>query len=77
MKKDVLRAIRYMCSECMGYQPSEIDKCTSKTCPLYPFRFSKDPSPSEPMEAYSQDVYTWTKMREIQKEKEGKGTDSV
>ena len=31
-------AIRNMCLECMGYEMSEIKKCTAKECWLYPWR---------------------------------------
>jgi len=47
-KKEVrltsLSAIRAFCLECMGWSYSEVEKCTSPLCPLYPFRFGKNPS---------------------------------
>ena len=30
--------IRAFCLECMGYQSAEINRCTSPTCPLFPYR---------------------------------------
>lgn len=39
-----LKAIRYQCIECMGFQPSFIPDCTSPRCSLYPFRMGKKPS---------------------------------
>lgn len=39
----VLKAIRNKCLECCGYSPNEVKNCTSKTCPLYVFRFGKNP----------------------------------
>jgi len=38
VKLTPLKAIRYMCNECMCGQYSEIEKCTAKLCPLYPYR---------------------------------------
>jgi hypothetical protein len=31
-------AIRAFCLECVGWQPSEVRRCTARTCPLYEFR---------------------------------------
>lgn len=31
-------AIRGFCLQCVGYEPAEINRCTSLTCPLYPYR---------------------------------------
>jgi hypothetical protein len=39
-----LRAIRYQCIECMGFCISEIAKCTSPLCSLFPYRFGKNVS---------------------------------
>jgi len=36
-----LKAIRKFCVECMGFQVSEIIKCTAPLCPLFPFRQGK------------------------------------
>ena len=41
--KSPAKAIRAYCLECVGYQPSEVRNCTLKKCPLYPFRFGKNP----------------------------------
>lgn len=38
-----LRAIRAFCVLCMGAQPKEVAKCSSKQCPLYLFRAGKNP----------------------------------
>ena len=32
------RAIIEHCKECMGFQVAEVRRCTSRLCPLYPFR---------------------------------------
>ena len=32
------RAIIEHCKECMGFNTAEVRLCTSKLCPLYPFR---------------------------------------
>lgn len=31
-------AVKGFCLECMMWQKEEIRKCTSKVCPLYPYR---------------------------------------
>ena len=31
-------AILRFCSECMGFNQYEVEKCTSPLCPLFPFR---------------------------------------
>jgi hypothetical protein len=50
--KKPLRAIRYFCFECMGwdrrYKDSgkpydDVKMCTDPRCPLYEFRFGKNP----------------------------------
>ena len=38
-----MKAIRYMCVECMGFDYTEIDGCTSPNCPLFPYRYGKRP----------------------------------
>jgi hypothetical protein len=37
-----IRAIRYLCIECMNFQTTEVEKCTSPLCPLYPYRRGKN-----------------------------------
>lgn len=32
------RAIRLKCIDCMGYNPYEVTRCPSKSCPLWEFR---------------------------------------
>jgi len=36
-----LKAIRLHCIECMGFQKSFVNKCSSTLCPLHPFRTGK------------------------------------
>ena len=38
-----IKAIRYNCIECMGFQASEVELCTSPLCPLFPFRMGVIP----------------------------------
>ena len=33
--------IRAMCLECMGWQTTEVPRCTAPKCPLYPWRMGK------------------------------------
>jgi hypothetical protein len=39
-----IRAIRLFCTECMGWNYSEVEKCPDTLCPLYPYRMRKNPS---------------------------------
>ncbi len=43
MKLTPLKAIRRKCFECSGFSVREIKNCPVKACPLYPFRFGKNP----------------------------------
>jgi len=38
-----VKAIRLHCLECMGWEVTEVRKCTRPTCPLFPFRLGKNP----------------------------------
>lgn len=39
-----LKAIRYHCLECVCFSSNEVKKCTENLCPMYPYRFGKDPN---------------------------------
>ena len=41
--KSPLKAIRQFCLYCMGDNASDVRNCSSKICPLKPFRFGKNP----------------------------------
>ena len=41
--KQPLKAIREKCRECSNYSAAEIRECPVPLCPLYPFRFGKNP----------------------------------
>ena len=32
------KALKLMCTECMGHQAAEVKLCTDPLCPLFPFR---------------------------------------
>jgi hypothetical protein len=36
-----LRAIRLHCIECMGFQKSFVNECSSTLCPLHPYKMGK------------------------------------
>ncbi len=38
-----VKAIRLKCRDCTCNQITEIENCTVRVCPLYPFRFGKNP----------------------------------
>ncbi len=41
--KSPLKAIRAKCLDCCCEQPSEVKLCPVSDCPLYPFRFGRNP----------------------------------
>lgn len=45
--KNPITAIRAFCIECMGGYVDEIERCTAPRCPLFPYRYGKDPARSE------------------------------
>ena len=40
--KSAANGIKAMCSECMGWDKSQIAGCTAQACPLFPYRPYKD-----------------------------------
>jgi len=38
-----IKAIRAKCLDCSGEQPSEVRNCEISECPLYEYRFGKNP----------------------------------
>ena len=46
-KAAVLHAIRQKCLDCCCGQPGEVRECPVTTCDLWPYRFGRDPSPSQ------------------------------
>jgi hypothetical protein len=46
--RPVLKAIREKCLDCCAYQPSEVAKCVSSACPLWPYRFGRNPFSRHP-----------------------------
>lgn len=38
-----MSAIREKCMECSNWSYKDVEKCTCKTCALYPFRFGRYP----------------------------------
>lgn len=43
MTKSPVKAIREFCLECCGGSRDEVRTCTAPRCPLYAFRFGKNP----------------------------------
>lgn len=41
-----LKAIRKKCLDCSGMQPKEVRFCQVDSCPIYNFRFGKNPKRS-------------------------------
>ena len=39
-----IKAIRAMCLDCVGHSAEEVKLCTDPLCPLYPYRFGKNPA---------------------------------
>lgn len=44
-------AIRAMCVTCMGGAVYEVARCTSSTCPLFPYRMGEDPNDARTIKA--------------------------
>ena len=42
-----VKSIRAFCRQCMGYYPSEVKKCNTFNCPLYPYKDGKKPKNSQ------------------------------
>lgn len=42
-KTNPVKAIRAKCLDCCCFQPVEVEKCPAKRCPIWPFRFGKNP----------------------------------
>ena len=41
--RNPVKAIRAFCLDCCGGSSAEVADCTSRICPLKPFRFGKNP----------------------------------
>lgn len=39
----LVKIMREKCIECCGFEISEVRKCVSTTCPLWPYRMGKNP----------------------------------
>lgn len=67
------RAIRAKCIDCSGGSTEEVKKCTVKDCPLYAFRFGKNPYRTPRILTDEQKAIAterFAKMRAAQKEKQ-------
>ena len=42
-KTELLKTIRKKCLDCVCFQAREVELCPSSDCPLWPYRFAKDP----------------------------------
>lgn len=42
-KLNLLKLVRMKCIDCCCFSPSEVEKCHLETCPLWIFRFGKNP----------------------------------
>lgn len=40
---NAIKAIRLKCLDCSNFSSDEIKDCSVELCPLWPFRFGKDP----------------------------------
>lgn len=43
MNTSPIKAIREFCLECCGGSSAEVKSCSAQRCPLYAFRFGKNP----------------------------------
>ena len=64
-KTELLKTIRKKCLDCVCYQAKEVELCPSNDCPLWPFRFAKDPfkTPRQLSEAQKENLVKATAAR--------------
>ena len=68
-----IRAVRLKCLDCTCNSPKEVEACPIKACPLWAFRFGKNPyrkPVSEERRAAAAE-----RMRKIQAQKKSEGQD--
>lgn len=69
MATNPVKAIRLFCLDCSGGSSSEVKLCTSRTCPLYPFRFGKNPYRTKREMTEEQKEAAKTRLAEARKKK--------
>lgn len=74
MKKSPIKAIREFCLECCGGNSADVKSCTAPRCPLYAFRFGKNPYIKREMSEEQKEAAK-IRLAEARKRKEG-GTDA-
>ena len=52
----ISKVIRKKCLDCCGFQQSEVRKCVSTSCDLWPYRMGKDPFKSAQCKARGQKI---------------------
>lgn len=75
-KKTPLKAIRLKCLECSGEDPQMVESCEIADCPLFPYRFGKNPdAPLYDMmqapvnDSHSSEINSETEQKESKKER--------
>ena len=58
-----VKAIRAKCLRCTCDQPVEVDKCPITDCPLYPFRYGKNPYRAKPVLSEEEKQQRATRLR--------------
>lgn len=69
MQKNPVKAIREFCLSCSGDSSAEVKLCTSKKCPLYAFRFGKNPYRAKREMTEEQREAAKTRLAEARKKK--------
>lgn len=64
-----LRAIRLNCLDCMGGSGNEVKLCPSEQCPLYPYRFGKNPNRTKRILSESQKALLVDQLKKARKKK--------
>jgi len=52
-----MKAIRYKCLDCCQFQFNEVKMCSDERCPLYPYRFGRQPKEDDLNEEFKADGY--------------------
>ena len=71
-----LKAIRQKCLDCCCWSSREVSLCTTTKCPLYEYRFGKQPESMRHKMSDEQRKVLAEKMREINKKRENKNEQS-
>jgi len=71
MQTNPVKAIREFCLDCSGGSSSEVKQCTSRNCPLFAFRFGKNPYRTKREMSEEQKEAARIRLADARKKKDG------